>query len=542
MNGERGAVTRIPTERTPREHVFQTPALQKLSDAAWRLSNWRYMWLVLFGLGLLRSIGVLLAYPPAHGSDSFVYFLYVERLRGYDLPLISQTAPPLYPLVLYGAVHVLKSVYWLIGAQFIASAALAPLFYQGLKKVNPLLALGAALVILGDTQVAVVFNFTHTEPLYITLLALALVLFVRVTDAPQRTRRVLAGAFIVGGLLVLLLLTRSVARYLIVAFALVMLLRSRDLTRTAALVGGFALTAALWLGISAAAWGDPEGASTSNHMVFKVVAEKPDWVARANGPHSARYLDLRADCQQDTTSGVYFCLHGQIGDWDETAAVINGVYTETITANRGEYIREIIVHTREYLALSGKQYGLEAGLPSEVQCRTADTHVQGITADSLRDTWWAWILPDHPNYSAQTVRDIRAIQRHVLTYMCPPLEHSPQAKRIVDIIATRYRSLSRPRPLLWYAAALGFALAIPWARRRYLTVVLIFGGVLAMHALASAVTFNVQPRYVVVTNPLRATLLLFVVFVLGMTLAHVLDRIAGRLARRTAHHAQDRDA
>ncbi len=521
----------------PREYAFHVPLFQNVATTIVRLSNARYVWALLFGLGLVRNVVLLFAYPPAHGADSFVYYLYVERLYGYDIPLISQTAPPLYPVVLYVAIHVLNSLYWLIGAQFIASAALAPLFYQALRRYNPPFALGVALIILGDTQVAVPFNLTSTEPLYITLLALSLALFLYAADTPARTRNVLIAAFAVGVLLVLLLLTRSVARYFIVAFALVMLLRTRDLRRTAALLAGFAVALGASLVLTLAAWGEAENTSTSNHLLLRVVVEKPEWVSSENGPYSARYLSLREVCPETRASWMRFCLLEQLDDWDETAELISGVYNETIRANWQGYLREIEARTEDFLSLSARQYGIDKEVPSDVQCRTVEAHVQSITADSLRRTWWAWILPDYPDYSEQTVQKIRDVQRRTLAHMCPPIPSSARLKDIVDYITLRYRSLGRPNPYNWYVAALAFAVLIPWARR-YMTVVLISGGLLAMHALVSAVTFNVQPRYVMVTNPLRATLLLFVVYVAGMLVLHALDAVIVRVANR----ARDRTA
>ncbi|MBI5666666.1 MAG: hypothetical protein HZC41_01550 [Chloroflexi bacterium] len=90
--------------------------------------------------------------------------------------------------------------------------------------------------------------------------------------------------------------------------------------------------------------------------------------------------------------------------------------------------------------------------------------------------------------------------------MCPPLPHSPAAKNVVDYLMFRYRSLERPQPYLYYGALVLLVIVLPWARR-YRMIVWTAGAIMLYHALISAVINNVQPRYVVVTNPFRAVLL-----------------------------------
>jgi hypothetical protein len=225
-----------------------------------------------------------------------------------------------------------------------------------------------------------------------------------------------------------------------------------------------------------------------------------------------------------------YCLFEELGDWNKTAELINGVYTETISAHRWEYLQEVTVYTEDFLSLSAQQYGFDKEVPSDVQCRNIDEAVQNTTVEWLQSMWWTWILPNHPNYSEETVNDMQDAQRRTLSYMCPPLRSSSQLKTVTDTIAARYRSLGRPHPFNWYFAALAFVVVIPWARR-YMTIVLILGSVVAMHALVSAIIFNIQPRYVMVINPLRATLLLFVVYVVGILVVHALDEILFRISK-----------
>ena len=105
-----------------------------------------------------------------------------------------------------------------------------------------------------------------------------------------------------------------------------------------------------------------------------------------------------------------------------------------------------------------------------------------------------------------------------LRSLCPPLPHVPQFRSAVDFLSWRYRSLGRPQPYLWYGALVALVLLLPWARR-YAVPVAASGVVLLYHALISAVIANVQPRYVVVVNPMRAILL--------CTLIYLVLRLAG---------------
>src|SRR5690606_4119417 len=121
------------------------------------------------------------------------------------------------------------------------------------------------------------------------------------------------------------------------------------------------------------------------------------------------------------------------------------------------------------------------------------------------------------------------------TILCPPLPDVPAVREVVDFVNFRYRSLGRPNPMLWYGALLVLALVIPWARRRYLTLVLAGSAYLFNHALISAVIHNIQPRYVVLTHPFRAMLLLTLVFIIAGLLWQMVKRVFDR--RRTQEFA-----
>jgi hypothetical protein len=102
--------------------------------------------------------------------------------------------------------------------------------------------------------------------------------------------------------------------------------------------------------------------------------------------------------------------------------------------------------------------------------------------------------------------------------------------RLVDQVAVRYKSISRPRPYVWYGELGPLVLVIPWARRRCLFPALLAGAILANHAAISAVVLNVQPRYIAVTNSYKGFLLLALLYVLGLLILRLADEW---LARRT---------
>ncbi|MBZ0310414.1 MAG: hypothetical protein K8I82_30415, partial [Anaerolineae bacterium] len=157
-----------------RDGTFHSTTLSKIAAKGRAFSAHRSIPWILLILGILRAVVSLLAYPPAHGADSFAYFFYAQRFTGLSgVAGLSQLVPPLYPLFLLVTYNWLSSAYWLVALQFLMSAAITPVFYLALRCYSPIFALAAALVILLDFQVAVLFNFLSTEPLYVFLLVLS---------------------------------------------------------------------------------------------------------------------------------------------------------------------------------------------------------------------------------------------------------------------------------------------------------------------------------------------------------------------------------
>ncbi|HEX2906704.1 MAG TPA: hypothetical protein VHO69_07585, partial [Phototrophicaceae bacterium] len=215
---------------------LQNPAFQRVAQRLNVLCCHRALPGLLFSLGILRAIISLLAYPAAHGADSFAYLFYAERLGGLDIPGLSQVVPPLYSALILVTYKGLGSLYWLIGLQVLMSAALAPLYYLALKRSHAVLAVVAALVILLDFQTATVFNFVSTEPLYVFLLALTFYLFLRQAEQPGRVW--LKGDALAGLLPLLLMLTRAVGRFLIIPQVILFALWTRSWKRGLVMAGG----------------------------------------------------------------------------------------------------------------------------------------------------------------------------------------------------------------------------------------------------------------------------------------------------------------
>lgn len=467
-------------------------------------------------LGSVRGVILLLAYPPAHGADSLAYFAYAEHLAGYHIPLISEVVPPLYPALIFLSHKVLGSIYWLIGVQFVMGASLAPVYYLALKRYNPALALVVALIVLGDVQTGVVFNFTSTEPLYIFLLAITFSLLLRQMDA---VRRASPADALSGALLGLLMLTRAVARFLIVPLTVIFWLRTHSIRRSLLMVAGFAAVFALNALITTLIVGEVEGVSASNYAAVNVArGGEGVRIVPENGPNSARYLEIRAACEDK----IYVCLEDAAGSWGAAMSIVTGMTLETVAANWQAYLARTWDKTLDFLSLSGQQLGTDPGTPGAIQCADPDRYLNAIDREYLHRTTWAWTIPD---MSEEGLAVFRERFRPAYWAMCPALPDSPVLRQVVDAIAFRYRSLGRPQPHLWYGALAVLVLVVPWVRRRYLSVTLTAGVILLNHALISAVIANVQPRYVVVVNPMRVLLLSLLVYIVLKMSLYVLDAL-----------------
>jgi hypothetical protein len=488
-------------------------------DSISKVSGSRWISWVLFGLALVRNVVLLLAYPPAHGADSMVYFIYAERFHGFNAPVIADLAPPLYPVFIFLTYKLLGSAYWLTAIQFILSALLPVMGYWICRRYQPLLGLAVGLLILGDVQVAVLYNFTSTEPLYIFLLVCVLWLQTLATD--RSASHVYQYAFLTGVLLELLTLARAVGRFLIVPLLLIQVFVTRQYRAAGLMLAGFMLTIGAYALMTLLVFGRVEGiVSTSNINVMTIFQVKPEWVQVENGPGTARYMDITSGCAYPTYFGKVYCLRETLGSWEAAQSLLGSVFSELVRTHTADYASEIWARTNAFLALTGQQLGQDAQTPSEAQCANPDQNVPQTLEDFTRLQWSA-ILPD---FTPATLAGAREVARPIAHAFCPPpWQSSATARRWVDALASRYRSLGRPSPLLWYGGLLMLTLALPFARR-YLTLVLAGLAILLNHAVLSSVVLSVEPRYVVVTNPVRIILL----SVLAAIVIEAFVKLAGR--------------
>jgi hypothetical protein len=471
------------------------------------LAGHRWVLWALVGLGILRAVVGLLGYPPAHGADSTAYFLYAEYLGGvHELSGITEVVPILYPLLIRLTYGLFDSIGLLLVIQFVMSVLIAPLYYDALKKIDPLLALGIGLLVVLDFQTSPLFNFVSTEPLYIFLLALAFNLFMR-TLAPQG---VTAKGLIAAGVVVFLLMsTRAVAQFIIIPLGVVLFIQTRNWRRVGWLVGSFAALLLAYTLLTQVAFSRNESLSNSSYMLSGIVTQNAEWLSGENGAASAEVFALLDSCENNSPGNAPACYIAAYGSTDGMVPLFINAAIETIQANLGPYLQRFWENLNYYLSLSGQQLGFDELVPSAAQCSTLDAQLAATGPEDYTRLAGFWGFYD---YIEAHFDDFHAMYAKMKTALCPMYEHSPAARSIVDTISFRYRSLSRPNPMLWYAAVFSLTLLIPLIRKKYLGVVLTSGVFLFNHALISAVITNSQPRYVVVTNPFRAILLTVLIF------------------------------
>ena len=446
-----------------------------------------FAWMLIV-LGILRCIVMLLAYPPAHGSDSFDYFLYAERLTGYDsLENMASHVAPLYPYLIAITFKGLGSTYWLVGLQMVMAVVITPIYYFAIRPYNALLAALVSLVILLDTQFHIVFNFTASEPLYVFLMALLVWSLLRgiyyAKSVP--TLRVGPYFFAAGLLLAALFLTRPPGKLLFVPMVVVVFLATFSWKHVLRSVAGVVTGFVLYVLLSLVVTGQVEGFYAGMGMVRRAAVEVSDDSETANeeprpGEGGNLVVFLRNQLR---------LLLGDLPDFAERTA--DGMM--------------------DYVALAAPQYGQIPGRPGLVQCDDYPHDLAEATAyfdAELIDNSFN-PLPATP----EVVADVRQVAPAIWNAMCPESRHVPATKKLVDRIARRYRSLGRPRYQIpfWYGGVLLLSLLVP-RLRRFWPLVLVMGTLLLYHAFVSAAVIDVQPRYVVVTNPMRVVLLALLPF------------------------------
>ena len=485
----------------------------------------RYVGLLIL-LGLARGVLLLLAYPPAQTADSNLFFLYADRLAGYDAPILDHFTYPLYPFLILLAERGLGSIYWLIGLQIVMGAAIAPLYFYALRPYSRGLAVVVSLLLLGDVQTGVWFHNHAGEPLYMFLLALSFCLLLRGMRARRSNP---ARDALPGALLVLLWLTRTMGRYLIVPYALVFWLYTRDVRRTLALVGGFGGALLLYVVLSTAALGRVAGLTATDYSFSLVMRNHPTWVQPGNGPATRVWLAATADCDPPTQFRLVYCLYEATGSWVATQTTIQNTVTETVMPHLGAYVVE---SGRNMLSMLGAPAAVNHGgeVPGHSQCETVDWRAETVTAAFIRSGVSRMTAPllgvDDATLSVR-LPAYRVLLRDNMSALCPPLPNSSTLRHMVDTLM-RWENILWPSPLV-YGVLLALVVGLAGARP-LLPVVLIALAALLLHTLPPALlAVHTDHRYIVVTNAPRLVLL-------GVLLVIVV-RLAGTVRARRERRA-----
>jgi hypothetical protein len=481
----------------------------------------RYAVGILVALGFFRVVISLLAYPPTQGADATDYYLYAAQFEGLDAPIVFELIYPLYPLLIYITHYALGSTYILIILQAGLSAVQGAIFYLGIRPYNPLLAFIIALMVLGDAQTGILYNFVSTEPIYMFLLNLAFCVFVFQVKRPS-DQRIQRGDIALGILLALTLLARPVGRYLIVPFVFLFLLGTRSLWRSAVVAISYGIMLVASMLFNQIIFDQFELKGGGRFMLNRPLIES-GLLDADNGTASKRILDLRDLCLNAESRNR--CLVDEMGSWQAIQQLYADAYQEMLQTRGKEFAELVIDYFNEFLRQPGIQYHHELGIPSEAQCANIDAKVQRETETYLEKDWMLYGASD------MSYERLSPIIRDIATAMCPPWPDNAQVRELVDRVALRYRSISRPHPYLWYGAIGLLVLVIPWARR-YLFPVLLAGAILANHAAISAMVLNVQPRYIAVTNACKGFLVLTLLFILGTFALRIIDELLAQYDSR----------
>ncbi|MCA9912975.1 MAG: hypothetical protein KC496_06485, partial [Anaerolineae bacterium] len=236
----------------------------------------------------------------------------------------------------------------------------------------------------------------------------------------------------------------------------------------------------------------------------------------SNGEDSAQLATLAEACQERPAELSFMqCLEAEVGTIEDVNALFRRAYEEAVQSDPGSLLSRSIAAFWDFLRATGHQYS-GSPTPADVQCEDIPARLERQIDHFLNGEWAALQL------TASQQEAFITVSQDFMQQMCPPSWDYPQIRSITNFISERYRSLSRPRPLLWNGALLALILLLPWARR-YWYPVLLAGGIWAYHAAISAAVQNVQPRYIVVTNPMRAVLVVMLIFLVMNILLRLLD-------------------
>lgn len=512
---------------------------------AW-LATSRYIVPFLFFLGLLRTAFSFLAYAPADGADGMKYHLYAAYISGIPLNDLVSELSPLYPYFIYLHRYVLGNFELILVTQFLMSSLIGVIYFLALRRYHAGLAFIIALAIIGDMQTSLNFNFVATEPLYITLIASAFAFSMQLSK-DSSLKEGLIFAILTGISVGLLSHTRTVGSYVIVPIAVLATLKTRRWQQILALLIAYALTSFLFVGILRLNGAEQKG-SANQVMYFnflnRMQALAPDRpaptdvpivvsptaiatdivvtpeatgiveirdavsptntvvVLPTNAPETGTdelrdAIDACGDSRSSSTT-LIDCMQEELGGQGEFTSTIQQAYIETILEDSSVFITLMYDNVTAFLKMSGHQFFERDGLPAEAQCNDLDgRHQRALDFFTLL---WADANMTQTEYEALDSTTWDFIQQ-----MCPPSKTIPEFQDLAWYISFRYRSISRPNPYLWYGLLLALITIVPWMRKLWYPIMMA-GGLLFYHAVVSAVAINVQPRYVVVTNPFKIIL------------------------------------
>lgn len=481
-----------------------------------RIVDWlatsRYIVPFLFFLGLLRTAFSFLAYAPADGADGMKYHLYAAYISGIPLNSLVSELSPLYPYFIYLHRYVLGNFDLILVTHFLMSSLIGIIYFLALRRYHAGLAFIIALVIIGDMQTSLNFNFVATEPLYIFLIGLVFAFSMQLRrDMPLK--KVLFFAILTGITVGLLAQTRTVGTFVIVPVVILAIFKTRSWQQILGVLVAYGLTSVLFVGLLSLSDVEQNG-STNQVMYFNylnrvealatdlpVAPDDVDAVDTSTQDSSTDELrDAIASCGDSGSSSTTLidCMQEELGGQGEFTSTIQQAYVEAILNESSTFITLMYENVTAFLRMSGHQLFDREGLPAEAQCNDLEArHQRSLDFFALL---WADAEVTEAEYEALDTTTWDFIQQ-----MCPPSNTIPEIRDLAWYISLRYRSISRPNPYLWYGLLLALICIVPWMRKLWYPMMMA-GGLLFYHAVVSAVAINVQPRYVMVTNPFKIIL------------------------------------
>jgi hypothetical protein len=467
--------------------------------------NSRYAIIALILLGIIRVIIALLAYSPADGADASDYYLHAAYLSGADIPADFASFSPLFPLLVAVSYYGLGNFWLILIVQWLMSIGQGLLYFLGLRGYSPLFAFLIAPAIIVDMQMAVMFNFASTEPIYMFLLAAAYALLLTQVKR-ENIRHGHWGDVLFAVTLVALALARPVAQFIFVPFIVIFLMGTRNFWRTGLVLLSYLLIFfAFNIGYDALFFSedDIQPVAANSVMISRPLLEL-GLLYEDSGEFSANLAHLVADCPS-TVQARTSCLIEAYGSRQAYSQVLRSAFIEMLQAHSVEYLGFLFDGFSDFLRLTGQQFR-DGVSPADVQCADLGARSQRTLQTYLEVDWLVVeISPELEIKLAKLIDDFTA-------QMCPPAQSNLTIRQIVDWIAFRYRSISRPNPYLWVAVLTILILILPRVRPLWLPL-LAAAGLLSYHAAISAVILNVQERYVIVTNPFKTILVLATIVV-----------------------------